>query len=240
MHISFLHHVLVFCSRSFHLVPFGQSYFSNSKAHADAACGIKGYHSIRNALVTGNVMGHFAFDLSRLPRDSAASGLLWGSQSMKTWGWHFEAGQGELGDLSFPACQIPKATSFQEPRGAKGWQNGLLLPQGSFKISTVNMVSMLRSGSWKNDLDCCMLCSAPSSYLVCCDGEEIGGRRSHQSNEHWGRVSIVHIICFCTLLWTYKNVFIRKGNKYRWQRNTHSLIHPLPFPPHHTGKSCHW
>ena len=246
MDISFLPCILVLFSRPFCLVPFGQYCFSKSKAHADAALVIKGYHL--KCSVSGNLRRHYAFDLPRLSSVRAISGLPESRQSMETWGWSFEAGQGELGDLSFPAW--PGREWRPHPSGGAEQQRGVGKGHSSHQAvcRSPQLIYPRRSpqliyprftvGSWKSRSGCSMLCCAPRVYLVWCDSvEKIGVGESYPSNEHWSCASIVHIKCFCTLFWTHKNFSIKKGNnKYRWQGKTLSL--PPSFL--HTGKSCHW
>jgi len=74
MDICFLPCVLVcffLFPRPFCLVSLGQYYFSKSKAHADDALVIKGYHL--KCSVSGSMRRHFAFDLLTTQRQ----GCLW-------------------------------------------------------------------------------------------------------------------------------------------------------------------
>lgn len=143
MDIFFLLCVLVLYSRLFHLVLFGQHYFSKSKAHADVALVIKGYHLKCSHLE--NLRRHLpllglACPATGLPPDS------WRAVShenvrVKFWGRPGEAWGPQLPCLSDNEGHAPWG------RTAKEWWKGLLLPPGGFKISTINMVSMLYSGS---------------------------------------------------------------------------------------------
>ena len=83
MDICFLPCVLVcffLFPRPFCLVSLGQYYFSKSKAHADDALVIKGYHL--KCSVSGSLRRHFAFDLPHypatgLPLDPWRAGSQW-------------------------------------------------------------------------------------------------------------------------------------------------------------------
>lgn len=227
MDISYLPFVL------FLSCTFWQCYFQNLKSMQMLLLWLRA--TIWNIPVSGNLRRHFAFDSPCLPIDRAASGLLEGSQSMKTWGWSFEedggvGGWGWLRDLSSSVCQIMKAT----PLGGPGQQRHDRKGYSSHKAvsRSPQLIRCPRStvDPQKYHSGCHVLCGAPSVYLVWCWGNWRRGE-SHQSKEHWGHVSIVHIQCFCALFWTHKNFSIMKENKYRWQRNAHSLI---TSPPHHT------